>query len=65
MVLNAFPDFARWTASQRLAEAQTVADTLVTACAHCVANFEDANQACSPGVKIYDLPVLVAEALGI
>jgi Fe-S oxidoreductase len=64
-VLNAFPDFARWTASQRLAEAEAVADTLVTACAHCVANLEDANQAHFPGLKLYDLPVLVAEAMGI
>jgi len=65
VVLNAFPDFARWTASQRLAEAKVVADTLVTACAHCVVNLEDANQAHSLGLKIYDLPVLVAEAMGI
>lgn len=65
VVLNAFPDFARWTASQRLAEAEAAADTLVTACAHCTANFEDANQARSPGLKIYDLPVLVAKAMGI
>lgn len=65
VVLNAFPDFARWTASQRLVEAEAVANTLVTACAHCVANFEDANQAHSLGLKIYDLPVLVAEAMGV
>ena len=65
VVLNAFPDFARWTASQRLAEAKDVADTLVTACTHCVANFADAHQAHSLGLKIYDLPVLVAEAMGI
>jgi Fe-S oxidoreductase len=65
VVLNAFPDFARWTASQRLAEAKGVTDTLVTACVHCVANFEDANQAHSMGLKIYDLPGLMAEAMGI
>jgi len=65
VVLNAFPDFARWTACQRLDEAKAAAGTLVTACAHCVANFEDANQAQRTGLKIYDLPVLVAEAMGI
>jgi len=64
VVRSAFPDFARWTASQRLAEAKSVAGTLVTACAHCMASFEDADQAHPPGLKIYDLPVLVAEAMG-
>lgn len=35
------PEFALWTASQRLAEARsTGADALVTACPHCVENLE-------------------------
>lgn len=65
VVLNAFPEFARWAAAQRLAEAGSVAPTLVTACAHCLAGFESAARAEGSSSSIYDLPVLVAEAMGI
>lgn len=65
VVLNVFPEFARWTATQRLAEAQKAAPTLVTACAHCVDAFEGAARAEGSSLSIYDLPTLVAEAMAI
>ncbi|MFH1489508.1 MAG: (Fe-S)-binding protein [Pseudomonadota bacterium] len=65
VVLNAFPEFARWTAAQRIAEAKEAAPTLVTACAHCLASFEGAAATEGSSLSLYDLPTLVAKAIGI
>jgi Fe-S oxidoreductase len=65
VVLNAFPEFARWTAAQRLAEAKKTAPTLVTACPHCLTSFERAAGAENSSLNIHDLNALVAEAMGI
>ena len=65
VVLNAFPEFAHWTAAQRLAEAEQTAPALVTACVHCLSNFEDVTKAQGSSLSIHDLTALVAEAMGI
>ncbi len=62
---EAYPDYARSVGAQRLSEAKDAADILVTACPQCVDNLEAAARQHNLDVKIYDLPVLVAEAMGI
>jgi Fe-S oxidoreductase len=54
------PDFAAWTAGQRLAEAEsTGADALVTACPHCVQNLA----AHSAGFSVYDIVEILDKAI--
>jgi Fe-S oxidoreductase len=51
-VRAAFPDFARWTAAERLREAEsTGARTVVSCCPFCRENFEDINGSESNGLK--------------
>ncbi len=64
-VLEAFPEFAEWTARERLAEAgATGAETLVTACPWCERSLLDAAAGESP-LPIRDLHELLAAAAGI
>ncbi len=58
------PDFARWTALERIAEAEeTGADALVTACPGCKRSFIDAVKNGGSNLKIYDVAELVANAI--
>jgi Fe-S oxidoreductase len=58
------PDFARWTAQERIAEAEeTGAEALVTACPGCKRSFIDAVKSSGSGLKIYDVAELVANAI--
>ncbi|MFH0941627.1 MAG: (Fe-S)-binding protein [Chloroflexota bacterium] len=60
-VPEAFPDFARWTASERMREAaSTGAEAVVTACPGCKAAFTGAES----GLKIYDITELLVKATG-
>jgi Fe-S oxidoreductase len=64
-VKDAFPEFAAWTARERLREARaTGAEALVTACPWCQRNFMDALATNGDGLKVYDIVGLVEEALG-
>lgn len=64
-VLEAYPDFARWTALERIQEARsTGAEALVTACPWCERNFKDAVSGDGVGMKIYDVVELLRESLG-
>lgn len=59
-VKQAFPEFAEWTAIQRLREAEaTGAEALVTACPWCVRNFKDAVSKSGSRLRIYDVIELV------
>lgn len=60
-----YPDFARGMTRERLLEGKEVADTLVTACTTCFYHFREAIQREKMNINLYDLPVLVAEAMGI
>jgi len=63
-VIDAYPDFARWVALQRLAEAKsTGAEVLVTACSWCKRNFLDALREGGEDLKVYDLVELLTQAL--
>jgi len=63
-VREAFPEFARWTASERLREARsTNADTVVSCCPFCQSNFGDVLDASGDGLKYRDFTQIVADAL--
>lgn len=64
-VLNAFPDFAGWTARERLEEAKaTGAEALVTACPWCVSVFKDAVRESGEDMKVYDVMELLDASSG-
>jgi Fe-S oxidoreductase len=63
-VRDAFPEFARWTATERLREAGTTgAEAVISCCPSCQANLEDGLQEKANGLKYRDLTQLVAAAL--
>jgi len=63
-VKEAFPDFATWTANERIKEAQsTGAEALVTACGWCERNFRDAVEEHGNEIKIYDVVELLEKAI--
>ncbi len=63
-VKSAYPDFALWTAGNRLEEAEaTGADALVSCCPFCATNFRDAIKERKTRMKFYDLTELVWESI--
>lgn len=63
-VKDAYPDFATWTALQRIEEAEaTGAEALVTACPWCRRNFVDALKEKPNKFKVYDVVELLEQAL--
>jgi len=63
-VKEAYPDFALWTAKERIEEAKaTGAEALVTACPWCERNFKDALEQNRDKMKLYDIVELLLEAL--
>jgi heterodisulfide reductase subunit D len=64
MITN-YPKMAQEIASIRIEEAKQAADTLVTSCPSCLRNLSLAAKKDKVNMEFYDLPVLVAEAMGI
>jgi Fe-S oxidoreductase len=65
-VPEAFPDFALWTASERLDEARsTGAEAIVSCCPFCKSNFEKAMDSGKSMVHYHDLTELVVKSAGI
>jgi len=63
-VKEAYPDFANWTATERIKEAKSVnAKALVTACGWCRRNFIDAMEAGAEKMEVYDIIELVQKAI--
>ena len=63
-VKEAYPDFALWTAKERIEEAKaTGAEAIVTACPRCERNFIDAANRNGEKMKVYDILDLVEEAI--
>jgi Fe-S oxidoreductase len=61
----AFPDFALWTAKERLFEAEsTGAEAIITSCPYCLQMFAKAIEAQKSKMKVYDLAEVVMLALG-
>jgi len=64
-VRYAFPDYALWTAKERLFEAEwTGAEAVVTSCPYCVQMFNRAVEATGSGMRVYDLAEVLLESLG-
>jgi len=58
------PDFAAWTAKERILEAEdTGAEALITACPGCKRSFLDAIKACESHLKIYDVAEFLFQAV--
>jgi Fe-S oxidoreductase len=65
-VLEAYPDFAAWTAAERIEEAlATGAEALVTACPWCERVFNDAVTETGAAISVYDLNDLALKAAGL
>ena len=65
-VYESYPEFARMTASDRLAEAEaTGADALVSACPWCERNFADATASSGSKLRVLDIITLAGRALGL
>ncbi len=63
-VKSAYPEWAIWTATERLKEAQeTGAQAIVSTCPFCRRNLSDAVEASNIPLQVYDLTELVAKAL--
>jgi Fe-S oxidoreductase len=62
---EAFPDFARWAAEQRLIEARAVgAEAIVAACPWCKNNFTKAAKESGNNLKVFDISELILTSLG-
>lgn len=62
--IDAYPDFAHWTALERVAEAKAIGvEALVTACPWCERNFKDAIKEAGETIKVYDIVELVQQAI--
>jgi Fe-S oxidoreductase len=58
------PDFALWTALERIEEAKTTgAEAMITACPWCQRNFRDAIEQSGDRIKIYDVVELLQQAV--
>jgi Fe-S oxidoreductase len=63
-VKEANPDFAKWTAKERIEEAEsTGAEAIATACPGCVQNFNDVIKESGSSLKVYDVVELLQEAI--
>jgi len=63
-VKSAMPDFALWTATERVKEARGAgAELLVSACPFCKRNLSDAVKASGVALEVKDITELVAESL--
>ena len=63
-VKEAYPDFALWTALDRIEEAKaTGAEAIVTACPWCERNFKDAINESGEKIKVYDIVELLEQAI--
>ncbi len=63
-VKEAYPDFAAWTAAERIKEAKAVgASALATACGWCRRNFIDAMVEGAEKIEVYDIIELAQKAI--
>jgi Fe-S oxidoreductase len=63
-VREAYPEFANWTAMERIREAKAVgAKALVTACGWCRRQFMDGMEKSADKIEVYDIVELVRKAL--
>jgi Fe-S oxidoreductase len=64
-VLEAYPEFAEWTAAERIEEAKaTGAEAIVTACPWCERVFRDVIEENGEEIKVLDVIDLLSISLG-
>lgn len=63
-VKEAFPDFAEWSAKERIAEIREVgAETLITTCPRCKENFVHTIKALGDNIEVYDISEFIKESI--
>jgi Fe-S oxidoreductase len=63
-VTESNPEFARWTANERIAEAEsTGAEAIATSCPWCIRSFNDAIKSAGSKLKVYDVVELLEKAV--
>jgi Fe-S oxidoreductase len=63
-VIDAFPDFALWTASERVREAKTTgAEAIVTACPWCRRSLTDAVDKSGEALRVFDITEILEQAI--
>jgi len=63
-VIDAYPDFAKWTGAERLREAKAVgAEAIVSACPWCKRNFLDAAAETGDEIEVLDIIELVEKSV--
>jgi Fe-S oxidoreductase len=63
-VSDSYPDYAEWTANERIEEAKTTgAEAIITACPWCKRNFTDALNASGERIKVLDIVELLEQAI--
>jgi Fe-S oxidoreductase len=63
-VKEAYPDFAIWTAAERIKEAKAVgAEAIVSACPWCTQNFGDAIKETGEKIRVFDVMELVRKSI--
>ena len=62
---DAFPDFAQWTASQKLIEVKEVgAEVIAAACPYCKENLAASAALSGDNIRVFDISEIIAEAIG-
>jgi Fe-S oxidoreductase len=63
-VKEAYPDFAIWTARERIKEAKSIgAEAIVSACPTCSQNFKDALKETGDNLSVMDVIELVQQSI--
>lgn len=63
-VADAYPDFAQWSAAERLMEVQSVAaEAVVSACPYCKKAFNEASQKNHMNIKVFDISEIILASL--
>lgn len=63
-VADAYPDFAMWSAAERLSEVQSVAaEAVVSACPYCKKIFRDASEENGMNIKVFDISEIILASL--
>jgi hypothetical protein len=63
--MSCYPEFATSVTKDRLLEGKQVGDTIVTGCTSCFSNMNKVVKKERMELRIYDISVLAAKAMGI
>ena len=58
--MDAYPDFAKWSAKERLTEVQSVAaEAVISACPYCKKVFTEASEENNMNIAVYDITEII------